>query len=444
MIYKVQKYIIENNLVDKDSKIIVGLSGGPDSMVLIYILLKLNYDCIAAHCNFHLRGESSNADAAFVKEWCKTQKVPLHSIDFDTKAYAYEKKISIEMAARELRYKWFEELRVELEASVVAVAHHIDDSIETFLINLIRGTGIKGLTGIPHKNGKVIRPLLTVSRNEIMKLLSEENINYVTDHTNLEDNYLRNNIRLNLLPLMEKINPSVRKSIEATYLNLQEVEKVYDTYINETLSLVLRDNVINIEELKQTNSPQSVLFEILSPLGFTSSTIIDIANNLNSIPGKIYFSQSHRLLKDRKELILSPIIENKNQEEIYEIHPRMKTSVPFNFETSIESHLPGYKINKDNSVLEVDLSKLSFPLQLRKWNKGDWFIPLGMKGKKKISDFLTDIKLNLFEKEELWVLTSKDKIVWVVNYRIDDRFKITENTVDIFKICINKDVELFV
>ena len=227
MITQVQKFIFHNKLLQKESKIIVGLSGGPDSMVLIHILIQLGYECIAAHCNFHLRGEDSNNDEKFVVKWCEKNGVLLETNSYDTIAYASKNKISIEMAARDLRYEWFEKLRVKHKADSIAIAHHRDDSIETILINLIRGTGIKGLTGIPVKNNHIVRPLLSISRNKIMEYLSNNQVPYVTDITNEEDIYTRNTLRLKVLPLLEEINTSVRNSILTTSSNLQEVEKLY-------------------------------------------------------------------------------------------------------------------------------------------------------------------------------------------------------------------------
>ena len=440
MITQVQQYISYHKLLSKQSKIIVGLSGGPDSMVLIHVLLELGYECIAAHCNFNLRGEESNNDEEFVVKWCKENSVSLEVVSFDTKAYAAAEKISIEMAARDLRYDWFEKLRKRHNADTIAIAHHRDDSVETILINLIRGTGIKGLTGIPVKNRRIVRPLLSVSRNEIMEYLSTNNIPYVTDLTNEEDIYTRNTIRLKVLPILETINPSVRNSILTTSANLQEVEKIYNNYISLALSSVLKDNRINIAQLKKTYSPQSLLFEILSPLGFTPSVIEDISNNLDSIPGKVYLSNKFRLLKDRDYLIISEIVGGDISNEKYLINSDCSTIdiLPFNMSVNIVENNSDYKIEKKSTKLQVDLDKLSFPLTLRKWKKGDWFIPFGMTGKKKLSDFFTDKKFNLLEKETTWVITSGEDIVWIVNQRADNRFRITKETKSVFTIDIIK------
>lgn len=429
MITQVNEYISHHNLLTKQSKVLVGLSGGPDSMALIHILIQLGYNCIAGHCNFHLRGENSNSDAAFVNRWCAENDIPLFTIDFDTESYATSKKISIEMAARELRYDWFEKIRLEQNATSIGIAHHKDDSVETILINLIRGTGIKGLTGIPITNKYIVRPLLDVSRSEIMEYLSLNEVPYVIDNTNEEEIYTRNTLRLKVLPTLEKINPSVKNSIVTTANNLKEVEKIYDAYIQYATATVLQDNLIDIAKLQQTYSHQSVLFEILSPLGFTPSVIEDIANNLDSIPGKIYLANSYRLLKDREHLVISKHNPTGDEVKEYLIYPDTVNSVlPINIKIESENYTPDFKIQKNRSILHVDSDKLNFPLVLRKWRKADWFVPFGMKGKKKLSDFFTDNKFTLFEKEEIWILISGDDIVWIVNHRADNRFKVNSTT----------------
>jgi len=317
----------------------------------------------------------------------------------------------------------------------VAIGHHKDDSVETILINLIRGTGIKGLTGIPVRKKHIVRPLLAVSRIEVMEYLSAKNIPYVVDQTNEEDIYTRNTLRLKVLPILETINPSVKNSILKTSANLKEVEKIYDRFIKNSIEDVLVDNNINIKKLKSTASQQSVLFEILSPLGFTPSVIEDISDNLDSIPGKLYLSKEYRILKDRDYLLISQINEEEVCDKEFLIYPEsVKRNTPFFLSLKIEDFNPEYIIQKSPSVLQVDFDKLTFPLTLRKWKKGDWFIPFGMKGRKKLSDFFTDNKFNLFQKEETWVVCSGNDIVWIVNYRVDDRFKITNRTKKVFSI----------
>lgn len=427
MIEKVRSYIKENRLLKPDDRVIVGLSGGMDSMTLIDVLLSLGYNCMAVHCNFHLRGEESERDAAFVEQWCESAKVGLVSVDFDTYRYAAEHKISIEMAARELRYKWFEDIRKKHHADAIAVAHHRDDLAETVLLNLIRGTGIRGLSGISPKNNSIVRPLLGVSRDEIEAYVDERKLPFIFDSSNSDDAFVRNFLRLNVIPLLEKINPSVKNSIYRTAQHVGEARKIYDFYVENQKKAIFTDNRIDIDKLKTTLSPATMLFEILSPFGFNASVIEDICQCLDSIPGKVFYSNDYRLIKDRKDLILDKISdENLSQREYAIDKVSQEITDPIRLKISFLSG--NITINKDARFLYADADKLSFPLTLRKWQPGDWFIPFGMKGRKKLSDFFTDRKFSLPDKENAWVLTSDEDIVWVVGERSDERFKITEST----------------
>ncbi|MDD4777811.1 MAG: tRNA lysidine(34) synthetase TilS [Fermentimonas sp.] len=433
MINKVQKFIQKEKLLPQTAKIIVGLSGGMDSMVLLDLLVLSGYHCIAAHCNFHLRADESDRDAEFVRKWCKSTDVPFTSIDFDTSEYAEDRKISIEMAARELRYEWFEALRKQYEADAIAVAHHKDDSVETVLLNLIRGTGIKGLTGISPKNGHIVRPLLCVSRSDIEDYITEREIPYVTDSTNDQDIYLRNYIRINIIPRLQAVNPSVKESILRTSLNVSEAEKVYSESIRRSIEILFRDNKINIAQLKETASPQSVLFELLSPLGFSVSTIEDVFQSMDSTPGKVFYSENYRLIKDRLYFILENNKNESDSKDYYLIENNTdEIIIPVNLIFSKESS--PVKINKNKRFLYADADKLKFPLILRKWQAGDWFIPFGMNGRKKLSDYFTDQKYSLKDKQEVWLLLSEDDLVWIVGERSDERFKITDESKNIFII----------
>lgn len=433
MINKVQKFIQKEKLLPHNAKIIVGLSGGMDSMVLLDLLILSGYHCIAAHCNFHLRGDESDRDAEFVRKWCKSIDVPFTSVNFDTSEYAEDRKISIEMAARELRYKWFETLRKQYEADTIAVAHHKDDSVETVLLNLIRGTGIKGLTGISPKNGHIIRPLLCVSRSEIENYISDREIPYVTDSTNEQDIYTRNYLRINIIPRLQVINPSVKESIIRTSQNVSEAEKVYSESIRGSIEILFRDNKINISQLKETASPQAVLFEILSPLGFSASTIEDIFQSVDATPGKVFFSDNYRLIKDRLYFILDKNTNTSDSKDYFLLENNTDEIInPVNLVMRKENS--PVKINKKKSFLYADADKLKFPLILRKWQPGDWFIPFGMSGRKKLSDYFTDHKYSLKDKQDVWLILSEDDIVWIVGERSDERFKITEESKNIFII----------
>ena len=415
----IRHHIEEKQLFTTNDKVLVALSGGADSVALLRVLLEWGYECECAHCNFHLRGEESDRDEAFVQSLCRSLDIPLYIKHFETEAYAKEKQISIEMAARELRYAWFEELRKQIGAQVIAVAHHRDDSVETFLLNLIRGTGINGLKGISAKNGCIVRPLLTISRADILDYLDHLKQDYVTDSTNLQDEYMRNKIRLNLLPLMETMNPSIAESIQETAQKLSEVADIY----NENRRFSLQNTVkkgknneesMSIKKVLEDVAPLSLLHEWLSPKGYNSSQIKDIHQSIKALQsGKRFISTDWELLRDRENLVLKPRI--------------LEEKVPILDMKTVEI-TPNFTILKDKNIAFLDADKVVLPLEIRKWEQGDKFVPFGMKGKKKVSDYLTDRKFSLFEKERQYVACSEGKIVWLVGERTDDRFKITDNT----------------
>lgn len=427
MLKTVEKYIADRQLLNPAARVIVGLSGGMDSIALLDMLTLLGYQCIAAHCNFHLRGDESDRDADFVKHWCKSVDTEFTSIDFDTKQFAADRKISIEMAARELRYDWFEIIRRQYEAEAIAVAHHRNDSVETVLLNLIRGTGIKGLSGISPKNGRVVRPLLCLSRSDIARYVSERALQSVHDSSNSDDSFTRNDIRLNVIPLLEKMNPAVKDAIFRTSQNLAEVEKIYNQYIEDRKKEIFADGKIDIDQLAKTVSPSSVLYEILSPLGFNPSVINDVYNSINETAGKIFYAEKYRLIKGRNKFILDELSPEPSAQNEYFIEKK-PAEITFPVHLTINFQPGEVVINKDPAFLFADADKLQFPLVLRKWRHGDWFIPFGMKGKKKLSDYFTDRKFNLKEKENVWIIESEGKIAWIVGERPDNRFKVTETT----------------
>lgn len=432
---KVEQYIIDNDLLSGNEKLIVGVSGGADSVALLDILHSFNLECIVAHCNFHLRGEESNRDAFFVEELCKKYNLKFERIDFDTEVHAEMNSISIEMAARELRYSWFEQLRIIHLADKIVVAHHRDDSVETILLNLVRGTGIKGLTGISPENGNIIRPLLCLGRNEILDYLKDRKLSYVEDSTNNEELYTRNKIRLNIIPLLESINPSAKESIIRTAQNLQQAENIYRAYIEQVKTVIVVENKISIPLLIQYMEPEAILYEILSPLGFNSATVNQIFESLVSQSGKKFSSAEYELLKDREYLII------KKKEllsiESYSIYEDMDNiSHPIKLQIEKFRKTKDFTITKDTNVLYADADKISYPLVLRHWQQGDWFIPLGMKGKKKLSDYFSDHKYSIFDKESIWLLSSGADIIWIVGERPDERIKITDKTENILKIIL--------
>ena len=412
---KVKEFIEKEDLFSKQDKILVALSGGADSVALTRILITLGYHCEAAHCNFELRGEESDRDEDFVRNFCRSLNIKCHSIHFETRRYAAQQSISIEMAARELRYNWFSKICEESDCQVVAVAHHKDDSVETMLLNLIRGTGINGLLGIRPKNGNVVRPLLCASRQEVVAYLHRMNQTYVTDSTNLEDEYTRNKIRLNLLPLMEEINPSVKDGLVKTASYLNDISKVYQQAIKESIDriFITPEKEISIEKLMNEPAPQALLFEVLSPLGFNSTQVEEVYGSLNGQPGKRFISNQWQVVKDRELLLIEKVkTANDKPQIIFE-------EVLFTKE---------FVIPKDKNTACFDANKFKGVISIRKWEKGDYFIPFGMKGKKLVSDFMTDSKFSLLKKEQQWVLSCNDQIAWLIGERTDNRFRIDDST----------------
>ena len=424
----VRAYIEKYQLLTENRPVLVGVSGGADSIALLTILVELGYSCIAAHCNFHLRGEESLRDERFTKEYVEKLQIPFVKIDFETEQYAAENHLSIEMAARELRYRWFEEQRVHWGAQAIAVAHHRDDNVETLLMNLIRGTGIRGLSGIQPKNGFVVRPMLAVSREEIQNWFAKRNLSYVTDSTNLSDAYTRNFIRLRILPLLEEVNPSVKKAIARTSEHLAATEAIYLQVIEEARKEVFdSENRLSIAALMKYPAPNAVLYELLKVYGFSRSVVEDIYSSLTKESGKVFFSSSFRLIKDRDYLLFSPLVKEETQEYILNGDEKEWIGpIELSFESVVIT--TDFQIRKEKNIAYFDADKLTFPLTLRKWQEGDWFIPFGMKGRKKLSDYFSDRKFSRLEKEQTWLLCSGDTIIWIVGERSDNRFCLDKMT----------------
>ena len=436
IITHVQQYIKQQQLLHPGDKVIIGFSGGADSVALLHMLHTLGYNCVAAHCNFQLRGAESDADARFAEKWCADRAITFRTITFDTEQYAHEQKISIEMAARDLRYGWFNQLYEELQADAIAVAHHRDDSVETVLLNLSRGTGISGLRGIQPRNGRVVRPLLAISRQQVEDYLEELGISYRTDHTNLQPIYRRNHLRLTVLPELQKVNPSVHESIARTATILAETEKVYRHAIDQGIARVVQNNRADIAQLKQEISPAALLYEWLTPLGFSASTIDDIAQALDGESGRQFMSDTHRIIKDREQLILQPTATADNT--LYHIEQgESQIETPIRLE--IEELTQVEQFQRSNDILYADAAQLQYPLTLRRWQHGDWFIPFGMTGRKKVSDYFSDNKFSLADKEQTWLLYSGDQLVWIVGHRSDNRFRVTNTTQRILRIQLKSE-----
>lgn len=425
---KVATYIARQQLIEPGSKVLVALSGGADSVALLRILLSLGYVCEAAHCNFCLRGTESERDEDFVRQLCQEQTVPLHVIHFDTTGEASRKHISIEMAARELRYTWFEQVRQACGAAAIAVAHHRDDSAETFLLNLLRGTGINGLQGIRPRNGYIIRPLLCLNRQEIITYLATLKQNYVTDSTNLEDTYMRNKIRLHLLPLMQQITPAAKENLLKTAVHLTDAALLYQQAVNEGRKRILLDGgkAIDIKALLHEPAPNTLLFEVLHPLGFNESQIENIYRSLQSQPGKKFSTGKWTVIKDRDQLL---IIEEQQK------------NIPPVLDIQTYDYTTDFNIPHDKHSAAFDTGKLLHPLSLRLWRQGDSFVPFGMKGTKKVSDYLTDRKFSLAQKEQQWVLCCGEDIIWLVGERSDNRFRVNDATQSITIVTLRQPNE---
>ncbi len=439
MLTKVQNYIQQHKLLTPNVLVIVGVSGGADSVVLLHILLSLGYNCVIAHCNFHLRMEESKRDEEFVRKLSQSLHLPFYCVDFETTKYAKENHKSIEMAARDLRYTWFYKLLEKLNAQAIAVAHHADDSIETMLMNLVRGTGLRGMTGISARNEKVVRPLLCCTREEIETYIIRHNFENITDSTNATLDYQRNKFRNVVLPLLEEINPSVRQTLYQSLERFEGTLAIYEQAINNIKNkVVVFDNEIvklKIAELVKQVNVTTVLYELLQPYNFRKAVVEQIITHLEGESGKLFYSDTHRLLKDRDYLIISKHEQASNEEYII-LESQQEIRIPFLLKIEKIMLNSDFQVSKKKNCIHLDAAKLHFPLQVRRWNEGDSFFPFGMNNSKKISDFFIDNKLSILEKEQSWLLLSGDEIVWIVGQRMDNRCRVTEQTKEVYKLTI--------
>ena len=439
MLNKVADFIAKHRLLSREGLHLVALSGGADSVALLLILKELGYRIEAAHCNFHLRGKESNRDEDFVKELCRKQDIPFHVIHFDTNEYAALHQVSVEMAARELRYGYFRQLRQDIGADKVCVAHHRDDAVETLLMNLMRGSGVHGLTGIRAHHGEIVRPLLAVSRQEIEEYLHSIGQDFVTDSTNLVDDVLRNKIRLNVLPLLEKINPNVAENIGKTARFMQETEKVVETAIRQQQEEFIEHDAqretetVSIETLQQLPSPELFLYEWLAKKGFNTTQVEQLTEHLDGISGRAFETPDHTLLIDREYLVLA---RRKAPMKSLRIPEEGRYRIDENICIDIKS-LENVFISKSDDCITIDKSKVKYPLAVRPIANGDAFIPFGMTGRKLVSDFLTDQKCSLLEKRNQLVVTDcEGQILWLVGKRTDNRFRVTEQTTEVLQITL--------
>ncbi|MGE0089798.1 MAG: tRNA lysidine(34) synthetase TilS [Bacteroidales bacterium] len=437
MIEQFQDYIRINDLFRKTDAILLGVSGGIDSIVMFHLFRLSGLKVGIAHCNFSLRGDESDKDEEFVRNLADNYNVPFYSTRFETQKIAESEGISIQMAARDLRYEWFEEIRNVNNYHEIAIAHNADDQIETFFINLIRGTGIKGLVGIRNKTEHIVRPLLFATRKDIVNFAGKNNFLYREDSSNSSLKYIRNKVRHEIIPAFEQLNPAFRKTMMENIHRIKEAEHIINQVIENKYGLVVSQKnqsiLLNIEELKKIDPVETYLHEFLKPYGFSVTQIQNIVSSFDSTAGKQFFSATHRILKDRKYLIIDELKANTNQ--IFYINADDTSfQYPLNLTIKKEEINSTYSIQKEPTIGQFDFDKLVFPLTLRKWQKGDYFMPLGMNNLKKLSDFFIDQKLSISEKENIWILESENKIVWIIGLRPDERFKVTKDTKTILKI----------
>ena len=435
MLTKFQHHIEQNFPQLKDKKLLLAVSGGVDSMVLLNLFYKLRFDICIVHCNFQLRGKESDADEMLVREICQDSYIPYFFESFDTLEFAKENKLSIQLAARKLRYDWFQEI-ISLGFDYVLTAHHLDDNVETFLINFTRGTGLEGLTGIPAQNGNIIRPLLPFSREEIENYAQANQIQWREDSSNASDKYFRNKLRHNIVPTLKELNTGFLDSFQNTLHHLQQSESL----VNDASKLVFEKVVeekenkleIHLKPLLEFQNYKAYLYQWLKAFGFSAWN--DIYDLVEAQSGKQVFSESHVLLKDREKLILSER-KSTDKSEVFIIESiESKVNIPLKLRFCKAVNI----FETVSNCIFVDESKIKFPLTIRKWQEGDYFYPSGMNGKKKLSKYFKDEKYSLLDKKNQWLLCSEDQIIWVIGKRADNRFINRETTQNSIKIVLEE------
>lgn len=435
MLIKFKKHIDQNFPQLKDKKLFLAVSGGIDSMVLVHLCAQLHLNFEVLHCNFMLRGSESDAETQFIESFCSSKGIPIYTKNFETNIIAAKNKESIQITARNLRYQWFSEMIAQSQMKYVATAHHLDDSLETVLINFSRGTGLEGLTGIPAQNGYVVRPLLPFSRLEIEHFATENQIQWREDSSNASDKYLRNKIRHSIVPLLKEMNAGFLDSFLNTVSHLQQAESLVDDATRLVYEKVVEEKEnqleINLTQLLKFQNYQAYLYQWMNKYGFSAWN--DIYNLVEAQSGKQVFSETHVLLKDREKLILSERKTN-NKEEVYTIESiTAKVNIPLNISFCNVSYIT----ETDSNCIFVNEEALKFPLTIRKWQEGDYFYPAGMHGKKKLSKYFKDEKYSLLDKENQWLLCAEDQIVWIIGKRADNRFIANETTKNRIKIELN-------
>lgn len=431
---KLREYIAEHQLINSNDRLLIALSGGIDSMVLLQLFETLPYYIEVAHMNFGLRGEESNGDQHFVEEYCAAKGIFLHVKKVDTLAYMAEHKLSVQMAARNLRYEWFEELKKERQLKYVLTAHHADDSIETVFINIIRGTGLKGLKGIV-SNENTIRPLLCFNRNDILTFAKRNNIKWREDSSNAKEDYLRNKLRHTILPLLDSISNHWRDNMLQLNEDVEVSDRILTKYYEEHISDIYKNGNIDLRRMAEIENSTWLFQRLLLSFNFTYQTSSDILKNLDIQTGKEFESATHRLIKERNFFEVVDKMERLPFDDSLFILEEDRIVKVGELMFDIQIHKPeSFTYKYELGEVYLDYNKLSFPLLVRKWQKGDWFVPYGMKGKKKLSDFFVDEKFTIQEKENTFVIVSGEDIVCILGHRTDDRYRIKEGISIIYHI----------
>ncbi len=431
MLQRFVEHIQKTRLFSSDDKILLAVSGGVDSVVMTHLFLQAGYAFAIAHCNFNLRGADADADEILVRHMAEQYHTDIHCISFNTTEYAKQHRLSIEEAARKLRYDFFATTATQNGYRYIATAHHNNDAIETFFINLVRGTGITGLHGIRQKNKNIIRPLLPFSRQEISNYAAQHNLPFHEDYTNNDTTILRNKIRHNLIPLLKEISPQIEQTMTRNMANIASAEQIYNQAIEQKKQLLVHKPEqieLSKDDIGQLNPRTTYLFEMLRQFGFNAHTVTEIANALNNT-GKQFHTTTHTLLIDRDKIIIKPLTTAQFTSQFAVEENTLSVSQPLHitFEPAEANTITNLQTN--NSTIIVDASKLQFPLVLRKWHTGDRFKPFGMKNTRKVSDFFKDQHLSLFEKNEKWLLCNANgQIIWIVDMRMDDLFRVTNST----------------
>ena len=430
--HKIQQNIVLNFPEMRSAKLLLAVSGGIDSMVMLDVLLKLGYDITVAHCNFKLRGDESEAETLFLKHYLEQKNISHHIIYFDTEDYAEKNKLSIQLAARELRYDWFEKLLKSEKLDFLITAHHLDDHVETFLINLTRGTGIEGLLGMPAKNNTILRPFLIASREEILEYATQNSVEWRDDSSNASTKYFRNKLRHKVIPILKELNPDFLQSFSDTVSHLHQYQQGFqdgfELIKKEVITIQNNQIIFDVCKLKQLQNPASFLYNFLKDYGFTAWK--DIYALIDAQAGKKVLTTRYTLLKDREQLILKENTEQLQTTFFIDSETNFnKLPIRLAVQTTFDAN------HMDAKRIILDKEKLNFPLKLRKWEEGDYFYPFGMNGKKKLSKYFKDEKLSIFQKQEVWLLTQNNNdIIWVIGYRADNRFVSNKTTINTLQI----------